>query len=551
MIGVQALEAERRVIAEFFELFKTPWEFYRPGAPYDLVICSSRNIEQNSARVIVLYNSEATQFDDKTGGKLESHSNVQLSYFGNLIPTYGRCLSFAGEANPLQIANGGGSAAREIQSGSQTIVRIGYDLFQEVEHLLQTGQPAVFGRFPTLELHIDYLRNLIVGHGITLFEIPPTPHGYNFTVCLTHDVDHFGIRNHCCDHTMLGFLGRAIFGSVVDLLRGKKTIRHLAANWWAVLSLPGVYLGIQKDFWQQLDRYVEIEKGLRSTFFILPQSDNPGRRMVGRVSKRRGAKYNLSQLRDQLLTLREAGCEIGLHGIDAWVDEEKGRQELERIRDEISGPEVGVRMHWLYLDETSPQLLEKAGFSYDSTVGYNETVGYRAGTTQVFKPLNVGWLLELPMHVMDTALFYPGYMNLSPNEPSAIVDELVTNTQRFGGVLTVNWHDRSIAPERLWNGFYTGLLGNLRKRRAWFATAGDATAWFRKRRETVFESVSAEAGVARLSVAPNPKSRALPGLKLRVCKPSSRSTNGAAGGRAEKQILDFPLENPGFVNMTI
>ena len=29
--------------------------------------------------------------------------------------------------------------------------------------------------------------------------------------------------------------------------------------------------------------------------------------------------------------------------------------------------------------------LEKAGFSYDSTVGYNETIGYRAGTAQVFK----------------------------------------------------------------------------------------------------------------------------------------------------------------------
>jgi hypothetical protein len=103
----------------------------------------------------------------------------------------------------------------------------------------------------------------------------------------------------------------------------------------------------------------------------------------------------------------------------------------------------------------------------------------------------------------------------------------------------------------LWNGFYTGLLGNLRKRRAWFATAGDATAWFRKRRETVFESVSAEAGVAQLRVPPNPKDRALPGLKLRVCKPSSYSTNGAASDQGEKQILDFPLENSGFVNMTI
>ena len=33
MIGVVAHDAERAVIREFFELFKTPWEFCRPGSP--------------------------------------------------------------------------------------------------------------------------------------------------------------------------------------------------------------------------------------------------------------------------------------------------------------------------------------------------------------------------------------------------------------------------------------------------------------------------------------------------------------------------------------
>ena len=47
-------------------------------------------------------------------------------------------------------------------------------------------------------------------------------------------------------------------------------------------------------------------------------------------------------------------------------------------------------------------------------MGYNETVGYRAGTTQAYKPLEASRLLELPLHVMDTALFYPAYLGLSP-----------------------------------------------------------------------------------------------------------------------------------------
>ena len=80
--------------------------------------------------------------------------------------------------------------------------------------------------------------------------------------------------------------------------------------------------------------------------------------------------------------------------------------------------------------------LEKAGFSYDSTVGYNETIGYRAGTAQVFKHPNVDHLLELPLHIMDTALFYPSYMNLSDEQAHAAILQLIENATRFGGVLT-------------------------------------------------------------------------------------------------------------------
>ncbi len=49
-------------------------------------------------------------------------------------------------------------------------------------------------------------------------------------------------------------------------------------------------------------------------------------------------------------------------------------------------------------DSATPSILDEAGFSYDSSAGYNETVGYRNGTTQVFRPLGTKTLLELPLH---------------------------------------------------------------------------------------------------------------------------------------------------------
>ena len=38
MIGVVARANQARLVEEFFQLFKTPWEFYTPGRAYDVVI---------------------------------------------------------------------------------------------------------------------------------------------------------------------------------------------------------------------------------------------------------------------------------------------------------------------------------------------------------------------------------------------------------------------------------------------------------------------------------------------------------------------------------
>jgi len=41
VIGVLSAPDHRKVVEEFFELFKTPWEFYRRGPAYDVVIATT------------------------------------------------------------------------------------------------------------------------------------------------------------------------------------------------------------------------------------------------------------------------------------------------------------------------------------------------------------------------------------------------------------------------------------------------------------------------------------------------------------------------------
>lgn len=535
MIGVVASDSETAVVCEFFQLFKTSWEFCRPGADYDVVICSKSEIPENPARLTLVYGSRQHSFDSKNGIKAGTRQRMTMLCRGeDRIPIYGDYQTFTGPGTPVWLTENEEVVALEVGGAMGTFVRVGFDLFAEVEGLLRRGQPASHAQIPTLDLLVALLRELIVSRSIPLAEIPPVPSGYRFIVCLTHDVDNFGITHHRFDHTIVGFIYRSLIGSLFDLCTGRKSVRQLVTNWKAVFSLPFVHLGMAKDFWKALDQYRRIENGCPSTFFIIPKKDDPGAGGDHPAHKWRAARYAAAETGEQIEGLISSGCEIGLHGIDAWSDVAKGRAELATIRQLTKGSEIGVRMHWLYFDEQAPARLEKAGFSYDSTVGYNETVGYRAGTTQAFRPLNADRLLELPLHVMDTALFYPAYMNLSPKRAKVILDQMITNVIRFGGVLTVNWHDRSLAPDRLWDQPYIDLLDELKSQGAWFATASEAVAWFKKRRSASVGQTS----VAEPRVGGTQHKDNLPGLRVQrhqanAIQPTGYRRGGSNGLVAE------------------
>ncbi len=453
MIAVLAEPSEHDVVREFFELFKTPWCFFRDGCRAEVLLCSGDEVPANTVGLVL--------------GRRE----------------------------------------------------LGFDLFAEVRRLLTIGQSSESAASPTLEQHIATLRDQILAAGISVTEIPPVPAGSAFIGCLTHDVDHARILYHRFDHSSGGFLARALVGSLVDWRAGRKDFGQVAQNWRAAASLPLAYAGLAPDCWDQFERYLTVEGSLPSTFFFVTRPNHAGKNAT---DAKRAVRYTLEDVAGDIAKLRNAGREIAVHGIDAWCDAESGRAERESLNQEAAG----VRMHWLYFDEQSPAKLEAAGFEYDSTVGFNNTVGYRAGTVQCFKPLAVERLLELPLHIMDTALFFPSHLHLTEAEAENAIAPLLENAQRFGGVLTVNWHDRSLGPERLWERPYARLIEAMRERRAWFATAADTVRWFRKRRAATFEMV--HGGELRVKAA----SDDLPALQLRVSSP------GAGAAR------DLPITTP-------
>lgn len=522
MIGVIANSNEKEIVSEFFELFKTPWEFFDRNKAYDVVLNTTGYSEKINSKLVLIFSSASHAYDiDRDITIRPIAENKNLLPDGLMFPVYGNLSAIAGQGTSLlPIHDTVFYTGLELADRDQLTIRIGYDLFQEVARLLSHGQPPQYASTPTLDIHIDVLRQFILKAGISFVEIPPVPHGYNFIVCLTHDIDFIRIRDHKFDHTMFGFIYRATLGTLIDVIKKIRTRKELYQNWMAVLKLPLVYLNIADDFWFKFDRYMELEERVdaQSTFFFIPFKKRTGDKVTGKGAKMRAAKYDVTDIQNTVKKLINRGFEVGVHGIDAWHDPAAACAEKARIIETSGKTDVGIRMHWLCFNEDTYHILEEAGFIYDTTFGYNDAVGYRAGTSQVFKPIGVNNILELPLNIQDTALFNPKHMSLTKDEAWHLAEDLITKTAENGGVLTILWHDRSLSPERLYEDFYIKLLDELKNKKVWFATATDACKWFRIRRTVKFKNVILDGNVLHIKVS-NDKTDTLPSMKLRVYQP--------------------------------
>jgi hypothetical protein len=518
MIGVIHKSCEAEVAREFFELFKTPWEPYNPDHHYDVLLSTSDDISTDlTTKLIIIYGSETRSFDGETlllqKGVTDQCTWVQGD--GIEVPIYGTLSALPpSRCAFLHLKDRGDCIGVALPGSNRQIIRIGYNLFEEVAFLLSKGQPPCNAEIPTLEIHISILRECIRNADIPFLEVLPSPYGYDFSASLTHDVDFVGIGDHKLDYTMWGFVYRASVGALVSLAKRRSTWSRCMENWKAVASLPFVHLGLTRDFWIEFDRYIEIERGLNPTFFFIPFRDEPGTWNGRPAPSRRAAKYDVRQLGESIRRLAKQGCEIGLHGLNAWRDRESAMLERERIGEVFEHSEIGVRMHWLYMNEESSKVLQDSGFAYDSTFGYNEAIGFRAGSAQAFCPIAAPGLIEVPLIIQDTAMLYPNRMNLSEGEAMDRCIGVIQSVARCGGVLTINWHTRSLSPERLWGEFYKALLARIKQWKVWFCTAGANAKWFRARRAVRFEAGSNEEELRLTIDGPLPDD--LPPLKVRI-----------------------------------
>jgi hypothetical protein len=285
-----------------------------------------------------------------------------------------------------------------------------------------------------------YLRRPIVDeYGLALqqalqFLIPnwtPTPSKFHANV--SHDVDNIG----------LPFNFHSAVGHTVRRRRPLATARDFCS------LLPRV----NPTYLEVIRHLVNLSLGRGLQPAVYWKGNSRGRQ------KQHYDPYH-PKVRAMISWLQKNNIELGVHpGYDTFRSPEKLRKDVTKIRELIGAQPMGGRQDYLRWSPESWLDWENCGLAYDSTVGYADQIGFRAGTCIPYRPwlfkLNrEAHLLEVPLIVMDCTLTW--YMSLNPEQIVVAVRDCIDQCRAVGGTFTLLWHnDTMIDPQ------FSGVLAEI------------------------------------------------------------------------------------------
>ena len=289
-----------------------------------------------------------------------------------------------------------------------------------------------------------------------------------FRVALTHDVDTPWRWSR--PRALLGAAARAR-----GALRDHRP-RDAAAEGLGLAAAPLRRLRGTDPNWSY-ERIAAIERahGGRSTYFVMAGNHHP-------VDGPDPAAYD--RLRPAIVAqIAAQGDEVGLHPsytssqVPERIAEERARLE------QLTGAAVpGARFHYLRHDpHTTLPELDRLGFGYDSSQGYGDAIGLRAGFSFPYRPYHLAeerplGLVELPLAVMDATLAEQRYLGLTPTAALERTLRLLERVADVGGTVAILWHIDRFSREyaRGWDRVYASVLEWVAGRGGRLVTAAEA-----------------------------------------------------------------------------
>jgi len=146
--------------------------------------------------------------------------------------------------------------------------------------------------------------------------------------------------------------------------------------------------------------------------------------------------------------LDSANHVVGFHpGYHTFNNVERLIEEKQRLENAVGQRLTNGRQHFLRFRASNTwKHWYEAGLKLDSTLGYAEFSGFRAGTSFPFQPFDIRQdqlipLIEVPLIVMDVSLI--GYRRLLPTQAFATAEKLLDRVYKVGGNFSLLWHNTS------------------------------------------------------------------------------------------------------------
>jgi hypothetical protein len=269
-----------------------------------------------------------------------------------------------------------------------------------------------------------------------------------FTVALTHDVDS------PWRWTRIGTRGAAA--------RLKRSVLHArlgpAVREATGLATMPVHRARGTDPNWRFEQIVDEERkhgATGSTFFVLAAHHDP---------HDGAAPETYDELRPKLVeTILGTGAEIGLHGSYTAADDRELLTQEKATLEGLAGPVEGHRYHYLRGDPL--RNIAHLPFAYDTTLGFPDALGFRAGIARPFHPWDFererpAGVLEIPLAAMDATLAEERYLGLSAKRAEPQLLRLLDWAEEHGGAFAVLWHPDRFDPLTSggWDRLYSRLL---------------------------------------------------------------------------------------------
>jgi len=246
---------------------------------------------------------------------------------------------------------------------------------------------------------------------------------------ISHDTDHITVFEHLFKDAIIPkFMTRMH----IELLSGKISMREYMLRW----------ADFFKNKWQNIDELITFNNinKVPSSFFIA-------------VNKGVGLNYSNTAALLWIEQMKNRACEIGIHGIE-FDNAHLIKCEYDLFASLTESKDFGIRMHYVRNNEQTFDLLEKAGYRYDSTIH------------DFTNPYKIGNMWEFPFQIMDGWVIEGGkkWQSLNLEKSKIRTIELINRAHKLNlEYLGIDFHDRYFSHSfNTWLEWYIWLIDYLK-----------------------------------------------------------------------------------------